>query len=308
MTLNEVTIDQFFQMEEEEKIKFYRKILDDTPKSQPNTQYRTALKVAPQAKVPQFKFHQENGKLTFIAPLKRTDRNITSLFFLCVCDCGKWIILEANSFRREKQIRCADCSNKSGVHILNISGEIFGQLKALYPTEKRGSDGSVYWQCECIDCGHLQEVNARNLKKGHLCAVCGEKSKGEYLVGKILDENNIFFEREKIFDNCRFPNTLAPAKFDFYVNNQYIIEVDGEHHFYPSRYGNSISKEKAEENLIKTQNRDRIKNEYCFKNNIPILRIPYFYFENKELTLKDLKPETSQFLLTDKGMSATFEE
>ena len=234
MTIQDVTIDQFFKMQEEDKIKFYRQVLDDTPKTRPTTQYKTALKIAPQARIPNFKFHQKEGQLTFIVPLKRTDSNITSLFFLCLCDCGRWIILEANSFRKEKQTKCWDCSNKSGKHILDISGEIFGQLKALYPTEERGKDGSVYWMCECIDCGHQQKVIKYNLSKGkigHLCAVCGGKSKGEYLISQILKNNKIPFEKEKVFKDCIFPDTLAPARFDFYVNSQYIIEIDGEHHF-----------------------------------------------------------------------------
>ena len=37
-----------------------------------------------------------------------------------------------------------------------------------------------------------------------------------------------------------------------------------------------------------------IKNEYCFKNNIPLIRIPFI---KKNITVDDLKSETTQFLI-----------
>lgn len=40
--------------------------------------------------------------------------------------------------------------------------------------------------------------------------------------------------------------------------------------------------------------RDNIKNNYCFKNNIPLIRIPY---TKKNITINDLKLETTQFLI-----------
>ena len=42
---------------------------------------------------------------------------------------------------------CPFCKIKNTTTMKDISGEIFGQLQALYPSEKRGKDGSVYWIC-----------------------------------------------------------------------------------------------------------------------------------------------------------------
>ena len=42
------------------------------------------------------------------------------------------------------------------------------------------------------------------------------------------------------------------------------------------------------------EQRDKIKDEFCKNNNIPIIRIPYTH---KNITLKDLQPETSEMLL-----------
>ena len=47
------------------------------------------------------------------------------------------------------------------------------------------------------------------------------------------------------------------------------------------RFNNSMS------GFKKTKLHDRIKNDYCFDNNIPLLRIPYWDFENIEEILFD---------------------
>lgn len=49
-------------------------------------------------------------------------------------------------------------------------------------------------------------------------------------------------------------------------------------HYKPICFG-GISKQKAEEKFQKQQLHDKIKTEYCVKNNIPLLRIPFFRFE-----------------------------
>ena len=300
MNIEDISIDTYISMPENEKIKFYRLILDELPKANITTQYATAEKIAPQARLPQFLQTQKNGKLTFIAPLRRTDKKITSLFFLCVCNCGNWVILEGKAYRQNRQTSCNKCSSNRGKFVKDVKGLIFGQLKAIEVSDRRYKDGSVYWLCECIDCGHRQEVMSQNLwrNNGHLCEICGSSSKGEYLVAQLLNQHQIPFQREFKFKNCVYPFSKKMAKFDFYVNNEYIIEIDGEHHFKPIRYGTSITPEKAKENFIQQQYRDNYKNYFCFQNNIPIIRIPYTHLNKiKKLNLEDLLPESSQFLL-----------
>ena len=60
-----------------------------------------------------------------------------------------------------------------------------------------------------------------------------------------------------------------------------MIEYDGIAHFLPTRFG-GISQEKAQENLITAQRRDRIKNNHCDANDVPMLRIQYWDFDNIE--------------------------
>lgn len=298
VNISEISVNQYFAMPENEKIKFYTRIVLASPRTQKTTRFETAYKIAKQAKIPILLTKQETGKLQYVASLRRSDKQVSGLYFLCICEeCNNWCILEATSFRKEIQKYCGVCGLANISTLKDISGQVFGQLQAIYPLKERANDGSVYWMCRCIDCGHEQKVVKYNLRKnsGHLCGQCGQKSKGEFKVGEILKQHFVSFEKEKIFEDCQFKDTKCYAKFDFFVNQFYVIEVDGQHHYQPVNYGGLHEKEKVEEMYQKVLKHDQYKNLYCFKHNIPIIRIPYFAIDT--ITYDDLKPETSKFLL-----------
>jgi len=120
---------------------------------------------------------------------------------------------------------------------------------------------------------------------------CGcNRSKGELKISQLLTKNNIPFDREKQFENCIYSKKNTKPRFDFYVNNQYIIEYDGRQHFESDKSGWNTP-----EQLALTKERDAFKNEYCKKHNIPLIRIPYTHYNN--LCIEDLKLETSSFII-----------
>ena len=49
---------------------------------------------------------------------------------------------------------------------LDLTGRRFGRLTALFPTDRRGKKGSVYWHCRC-DCGKEVEVSENGLVHGN---------------------------------------------------------------------------------------------------------------------------------------------
>ncbi len=53
----------------------------------------------------------------------------------------------------------------------DLTGQRFGKLVVLCPTDKRADSGSVVWRCRC-DCGNLAEVSARRLIRGKVRS-CG---------------------------------------------------------------------------------------------------------------------------------------
>ena len=111
-----------------------------------------------------------------------------------------------------------------------------------------------------------------NSKQG--CPICSE-SKGEKKIRIILKSLNISYESEKKFCDLKHKNYLS---FDFYLPEYNIcIEFDGEKHF--DSY--DIFGGEKSFNVIKI--RDNLKNDYCGKNNIRLLRISY-----KDINIENL--------------------
>lgn len=104
------------------------------------------------------------------------------------------------------------------------------------------------------------------------CSSCSS-SKGELEIKKFLDKNNINYIRQHKFVDCK---NQKPLSFDFYLpKGNTCIEYDGEQHFRPVKnFGGEIG-------FLKTKKFDSIKNEYCKKNNIKLIRIKYN--DNKDL-------------------------
>lgn len=153
---------------------------------------------------------------------------------------------------------------------VDISGQRFGHLVALYPSDKRASNGGVIWHCLC-DCNNYCDVTLNNLERGHTRSCgCNNRSKYEEYIHDYLESLHIYFEEEKRFSDCRNSKGSDMLPFDFYIPEQNIlIEYDGQHHFEPIKgWG-------GEEKFKLTQENDKIKNKYCEEKNIKLLRIPY---------------------------------
>lgn len=185
----------------------------------------------------------------------------------CICDCGNECDVITSSLTTNKTKSCG-CLKYKQMPSDDIAEKRFGKLIAIAPTTKR-SNRAVIWKCQC-DCGNICYVARPHLINGYVSSCgCLSISKGELKIKQILSNLNISFETQKTFPSCIFPNTKYPAYFDFFINNKIIIEYDGEQHFLAKEYFG------GEEELKKRQQKDLFKNQWCKKNNIPLIRIPY---------------------------------
>lgn len=115
------------------------------------------------------------------------------------------------------------------------------------------------------------------------CSKC-VRSKGEKSIENILNKMNISYISQHKFNDCI---DKKPLPFDFYLPTYNIaIEYQGEQHYNPVCFC-SISKEQAESNLLLTRKHDEIKKTYCQSNNIDLLEISYWDFDNIENILKE---------------------
>ena len=106
----------------------------------------------------------------------------------------------------------------------------------------------------------------------------------------VVHNNNIQYISQYRFDDCKNIRTLP---FDFYLPDyNTCIEYDGELHYKAVDYFG------GDEALSNTQFRDDIKTQYCLNNNIRLIRIPYWEFNNIDKIL-------SETLLTNKNMRVT---
>ena len=96
------------------------------------------------------------------------------------------------------------------------------------------------------------------------------KLKGEEIVINFLNSHDIKFLYQRSLEGCKLKHKLI---FDFILQDgKIIIELDGMQHYKPISFSNHINAQKEFE-LIKE--RDSVKNEYCLKNGIKLIRIPW---------------------------------
>lgn len=97
---------------------------------------------------------------------------------------------------------------------------------------------------------------------GRGCPRCVE-SKGEGIIAKILDKNNIKYIREFSFPDSTW-------RYDFFLPDlNILIECDGMQHYKPIKFYGGVK------GLNKIQKRDRQKNKLADKNNMILIRVQY---------------------------------
>ena len=191
----------------------------------------------------------------------------------CTTINGDEVIVRADALQSGATHRAKGAGRIKGA--IDITGQRFWLLKAIKPTEKKSSNGSIIWECVC-DCGNTTEIPIGQLTRKHtLSCGCRHQSKWEMFIRDILISLNVEFVQQKRFIDCTNQKGSDTLPFDFYLpRHNIIIEYDGEHHFQPVRgWG-------GEEKFNITQQNDCIKNDYCKRHNITLLRLPYTYTED----------------------------
>ena len=123
----------------------------------------------------------------------------------------------------------------------------------------------------CPKHGYFQQLPSNHLR-GHACNKCENRSKSELIIENILNSNLINFKTEYKFNGLRY---IYPLRFDFAIfdesdNLKYLIEFNGRQHY---EFVKKFHENESNFNVYKE--RDRIKMDYCKKNNIKIFIIKY---------------------------------
>lgn len=118
-------------------------------------------------------------------------------------------------------------------------------------------------------CGYKYKVTPQKFLSGRRCPVCRE-SAGEAQVRAYLEKEGYQFFSQYPFDDLYAEKRL---RFDFVVFDGdrvlFAVEYDGEQHYRPVEFWG------GEKGFKRQKKRDELKNDYCLKKGIPLIRIPY---------------------------------
>ena len=220
----------------------------------------------------------------------------------CQCKCGNIVAKNTSTLKDKTHYHsCNDCARIN--HRVPLNTRI-GDLEIKNYINDPNNNSLIGYKCYCYKCNNLVDLDTikyRNItrRQGNM-ATCGcdsVVSYGEQKIENLLILHNINYLHDKgYFKDLIFPNTNGLCRFDFIIFNNknevsYIIEYDGEQHFtYNNKGWNN------DETYQERKDKDLFKNQYCFDRNIPIIRIPYWHFN--QLNIQDLLLETSNYILT----------
>lgn len=214
------------------------------------------------------------GKWTVIEDLN-TDSHGTRLF-LCECECGNRSKVLGHALRKGLSKSCGKCNQPK-------INQRFGKLVVLkedIEREEKEKKRQSFWICQC-DCGNIVSIAQKSFKVQQSCGCL--KSKSNAQIERFLKNKNIPYQREYSFSDLR-GDKGGVLKFDFAVFNEngikFLIEYQGKQHYEPSDFFG------GETTFILQQKYDNMKKEYCKKNNIQLLIIPYWE-ENIEKSIEE---------------------
>jgi hypothetical protein len=162
---------------------------------------------------------------------------------------------------------CPQCSksNKSTrldfiVKSIEIHGNMYDYSKVVYINSK------IKVLIGCSNHGDFLQTPNMHLQENG-CPKC-YSSKGERRIRKYLIKHHIKFEEQKKFEECKNVRQLV---FDFYIPKlNACIEFQGQQHY------ESVKLWGGEEGFKRRQINDQIKRDYCKKEKIKLLEIPYW--------------------------------
>jgi len=208
-----------------------------------------------------------NGMLTVI---ERAGKIGTVQLLKCLCDCGNYTIVRYPNFTSGITTSCGCVKRKltSQRFLKDLTGQVFYDLTVIRRFSDIGGK-KVKWLCRCT-CGSYCVVQGSNLKSGNTKSCgCKKASINEMIIIKALRDDHIVFEKEAKFPDLNTPKG-RPLRFDFKIyttDGFFLLEYQGLQHFQ--------SDEQTSVGRTQRQYTDKMKREYCQRNNIELRTIDY---------------------------------
>ena len=193
--------------------------------------------------------------------------NKTPILHMCLIDKHIWYaspdnILHGSGCPKCKAIKIGICKTKTHQQYVKEVSEVnpYIEVTGTYIN----AETKILHRCLIDGCEWYSLPG--NILCGHGCPCCNQ-SIGERQISIYLSNSGFVYKSQHTFSDCRYKKCLP---FDFYLPDYNIcIEYDGEQHFRPIEYFG------GEDGFVERKRNDAIKNAYCNKNNITLLRVAY---------------------------------
>ena len=215
--------------------------------------------------------------------------NITILSFekesglyICKCFCGKEFKAAPQDIISGNTTSCG-CKRKETLikqQEQKYSQYINKKIHKLTIQKSYYKNNTFWFDCLC-DCGKSVTYQATKVLSEYVQSCGCLKSKAEENMEQLLLKEKICYKREYKFDSCR---DKMPLPFDFAIFNKEeelvgLIELNGQQHYIEGGWN-------TKEHLAYITKHDQIKHKFCEEAQIPLLVIPYQYFNGLEKFLK----------------------
>lgn len=228
------------------------------------------------------KIIDETGKTYgYLTVIERAGSKNSRAMWKCKCKCGNECVVSGKLLRSGHTQSCG-CLKIERTIARNIergggdlTGQRFGKLVVIgfdsWLDHNNGHRDRM-WRCKC-DCGNECVINHRYLRFGDTESCGCLKSRGNATIMRWLNSNHKLYQAEYSFEDFTSYNGV-PYRYDFAIFNDnkelaFLIEYQGNIHFEVGSGWNN------KERLADNQRRDKLKLEYCQKNNIRLYYITY---------------------------------
>lgn len=215
------------------------------------------------------------GKLTVI----ERDRTRNRVYWKCRCECGTLISVSSQALQSGKT--SCGCEREN---VRNLSGQKFGRLTVRCKSEKRASNGDVYWMCDC-ECGTkgvlvtrsnlLSKTQYRTLscgcyKKEGLHIVSREDDRNKhiikYLYGKLKVRNRkLGFDNASIITLEQYENLIfEPCHYCGLVGGNTTYDTECYETNYKSK--ENFTKHRVSDTVLRHNGIDRIDSNKGYEN------------------------------------------
>ncbi len=179
--------------------------------------------------------------------------------------------------------------NPYTIHNINLWCKLNNKSFQLLSEEYIDNIHDLKWKCNlCNEIFYNAWVYVYSDGGCNLCTI----SKGENRIKQFLKIYNIEYRHQYVFNNCKNKRVL---RFDFYLPQYNLcIEFNGKQHY------ESVDLFGGEEYFELRKKLDKIKFDYCINNNINILVVPYWDYNNiEEILLKELNLNNNNIKIGD---------